>query len=182
MKGASGMTAGASAKQEDELNINERRDIAYHHKEWAAQRIAWVVMLLIVIAALLGLLGAPGWFGNATTSAADGSIEVEYERISRYNAPTEMIITVSPEFVDGDAIRLWIDAGYAESLVIETIVPEPDSAEVRPDGVVYTFNAGEASGPLQIVIHYKHDSYWRASGALGLVNGEPIEMSQVVMP
>jgi hypothetical protein len=176
------VSAGADAKASDELNINEERDIAYHRKEWRAQRFAWVVMLLLVIAALLGLLGAPGWLGTATTTAADGSIEIEYDRISRYHAPTELVIAVDPAFVEDSEIRLWIGAGYAESLSIDAIVPEPERAEVRADGVVYTFNVADASGPLQIVVHYEHDSYWRANGELGLANGEPVKMSQVVMP
>lgn len=176
------MSAGADARQADELRINEDRDIAYQRNEWVAQRIAWLVMLALVLAALIGLLGAPGVIGTERKAASDGSIGVEYDRISRFHAPTQLIIEVAPEFVEEGQIRLWLGEAYAGELSIESIVPEPDSAEVGPDGVVYVFLADDSGGPLQITIRYQHDNYWRAKGAIGLTNGERITFTQIVLP
>jgi protein-L-isoaspartate(D-aspartate) O-methyltransferase len=176
------MAAGSSASQELERRANEGRDIEYEQREWVAQRVAWVVMLLLVVAALLGLLGAPGLLGEARTTASDGSIKLEYDRISRFHAPTRLVIDVSPDFVDNGEIQLWVDAGYAEGLTIESIAPEPESTDLEPGRIVYTFTVSDPDVPLRISLRYVHDSYWRAEAAMGLVNGEPVTFSHIVLP
>jgi hypothetical protein len=176
------MAAGVSASQEEERLANVGRDIKYEQREWRAQRAAWVIMLLLVVAALLGLLGAPGLLGVARRSAADGSITVEYERISRFHAPAELVIEVSPDFVDNGEVRLWVDAAYVEGQSIDSIAPEPESSDLEPGRIVYTFTVSQADAPLRITFHYMHDSSWRSEAAMGLMNGEPVRFTQLVLP
>lgn len=54
---------------EAEHVLDEGRDIAYQRREWIAQRIGWVTIALLVVAALLGLLGS---VGPSATGTHDG--------------------------------------------------------------------------------------------------------------
>jgi hypothetical protein len=176
------MTASAESEQREKQLVNEGRDIAYERREWVAQRVAWVVMLLLVVAAILGLLGSSGLLGMASSTAPDGSIEVIRERVGRYHAPTELIIEVSPGAIEQGEVRVWLDADYADGLTIDSIMPEPESSELEPGRIVYTFPVSEPGAPLRITLHYEHDTYWRSEAEMGLVNGETVSFTHIVLP
>src|SRR4051794_34172037 len=66
---------------------------AFQRRFWAAQRIAWAVFALILLACLLGLLGRGGIFSMETIQSSGATIEIP--AISRWNAPDEMRVTLA---------------------------------------------------------------------------------------
>jgi len=61
---------------EAEQRLDHGLDIAYQQREWRVQRIGWVAMALIVVAALLGASGSAGPLATARATASDGSREL----------------------------------------------------------------------------------------------------------
>jgi hypothetical protein len=177
------MPTGQSDERTDELNIDEPRDAVFMRREWAIERISWVVMLAIVAATLAGLLGTPGFASTTHATTADGALSLEYGRIERHHAPTELIFEVAPGAVLNGEIRLWISRDYTDTLSVQTVFPEPESVEVESDRIVYVFAAGEAAdGPLTITIKHEHDGYWQQHGELGLVDGASLTFTQFILP
>lgn len=166
----------------DQHVTNLGEDISYQRREWVVQRVGWVVMALIVVAALFGLLGESGPFAEAELRAADGSLQVHHVRIAHHHAPAALTITVAPDLVEGGELRLWIDAAYARTLDIQSIIPEPESVEVGPERIVYTFAVADWKGSLTIVYHYEQESYWWKRGHLGIEGGAAVELVQFVFP
>jgi hypothetical protein len=158
------------------------RDIEFQDKEWTAQRIGWVLMVLIVLLAAVGLLGNSGPLARAEREAADGSLAVNYFRLDRHHGPGDLSIEVSPEFVQGGEIHLWLDQDFASRLEIMRVMPEPESVEIGPERVVYVFAVGEQGSPLTISFAYEHDGFWLEEGRLGLMNGEAVEFTQFLFP
>jgi hypothetical protein len=156
-------------------------DIEFERREWKVQRVAWVVMTLIIVAAAVGLFGN-GVFAEADKTAADGSVRVDYHRIARHHQPRTLAVDVSPQFVAGGEIRIWLGKEYVNELGLQNIIPEPESTEIEPDRVVYTFTAGEGEGPFTITFYYESDGVWRQTGRLGVVDGAEITFSQFVFP
>lgn len=70
-------------KHNQELEIDE--DLKLERNTWVVQRVSWVLMLLIAIAALLGFTGHGGLPGISSMKAetTTKSVVVEYERYLR---------------------------------------------------------------------------------------------------
>jgi len=67
------------------------QDMTFQRRAWVVQRIAWVVMLLIVVAAVLGLF-ATGPLSGTTAKTDDGVLTIEYGRFARHDAQTDLLI------------------------------------------------------------------------------------------
>lgn len=158
------------------------RAIGYQRNEWRAQRIGWAVMALLVLLALTGLLGGSGPLAEAEIEAADGSVRVRYLRLDHHHGPGELSVEIAPEFVEAGELRLWMDRSYLDGLNLETVVPEPERVELEAERAIFVFNVGEGRGQLTLTFTYHHDGYWWDVAKLGLINGDPVEFSQIVFP
>ncbi len=170
--------------REDQRSFDMGEDIAYQYREWTAQRIGWLVMALLVLAALLGLLGLGSMepLASAYHEAHDGSIGVEYMRLERHHAPARLVVEVAPKAALDGEVRLWLDADCLASLGLQSIVPEPDSVELGAERITYVFPVSEENGPMEITFQYEHDGFWRQDVQLGLVDGAFLEFSQFIFP
>ncbi|WP_347113872.1 hypothetical protein AAHB66_17875 [Leclercia sp. S52] len=61
--------------------------------EYNARRFGFVLLLLIIAAALSGLFSG-GYFSEATKTNAANSVQVEYQRFGRLQSPVELKITL----------------------------------------------------------------------------------------
>jgi hypothetical protein len=170
------------SNRDEEWGQDKGKDIDYQRREWHAQRIGWAVMVLLVLAALLGLLGGSGPYATARVESSDGSLEAHYMRLERHHAPGRLTVKVDPAFVEAGEVRLWLEADYAQVLEIQSIVPEPESTELGTDRVIYVFTVGDVAGETEITFSYEHDGLWRHQAQLGLENGAPVAFSQFVFP
>jgi hypothetical protein len=158
------------------------RAIEYQQREWTGQRIAWVVMTLLVVAAFLGLLGDTGPFAMAEAAAPDGSLQVSYTRLVHHHGPGTLTVQVAPTFVVEGEVRLHFEGDFVRGLGIQSVVPEADRVELVSDGVIYVFVTGGTDASLVIEFSYEQDDYWVQSGRLGVEGAEPITISQFVFP
>src|SRR5215213_1131462 len=96
------------------LEIDENYE--HHLRSWKFKRVAWGLMLLLLAAGLGGFLG-PGPFSKTKMQNSKG-MDVEYERIARYNAPTHFRITVP---AGKDPVNLSVNAAFLRKIDIEHI-------------------------------------------------------------
>jgi hypothetical protein len=95
-------------------------DLAFQRREWRIQRVGWVAIAALLLAALVGL------FGNgplSRASATDGPLHVEYERFAHARTLTTLRITLRE--LKGESVRLAIDREYLDAMPIELIRPLP---------------------------------------------------------
>jgi hypothetical protein len=105
-------------------SLEIRQDLDFQRREWRAQRIGWVVMALIALAALLGLTGN-GVLARATAGSPTDPLRLEYSRFDRLQSPSTLEVEIAGDSVEGQQIELLIDRGYVQGVLIEKIVPEP---------------------------------------------------------
>ena len=134
------------AKKADDLEISE--DMDFQHKEWNAERWGWIFMLIVTIAALLGLFGQ-GPLSSA--SAEKDALHVRYGRFERLLAASQFNVRLDEAGAQNGEIRLQIDQSLLEAYTVQNIVPEPDSAELAPDQYLYVFKTPQA-GPLPAIV------------------------------
>lgn len=116
----------------------EHRPAPFNERMWKIERVTWGVMAALILLALLGLLG-PGPLSDRVAGDRSGPIWVEYERFTRFEAPTELIVHLRPQ-PDQRQVRVWLARGYCDRIEIESVTPEPTASGITPEGIYYSFD------------------------------------------
>lgn len=131
--------------------------VAQHHafqrREWTAQRIGWVAMGLVVVAALLGLLG-PGPLSWTTATSADSLVEVRYQRFGHLEADDTITVVLAPTAVTGDSVDVELAQDWVRSVDISGITPEPMEQVATDYGVRLTL-ATEPGAEVDLQIAFR---------------------------
>jgi hypothetical protein len=157
------------------------QDLEFQRRSWTVQRIGWVVMALVIVAALLGLFG-PGPLSSATAGEQGGALWAEYRRFGRYASPSTLRIHLGTGAArDGEA-RVWLSREYLEGVRIQHITPEPDSVEAGLDRITYAFRVAEPGQPVAVTFHLELQQIGPTTGRVGLPDGPSLTFSQFVYP
>jgi hypothetical protein len=133
---------------------------------------------MIILAALAGLFGSGPL---SSTSVEDGSLQVNYDRTARFQAPTKLQIEVGPEQVANDTFSVQIDRSYLENFQIDSISPQPDTTRLTPDWIIYEFQVGEPGQPLTVNFHIQPDKFGLIRGTAAGQDQE-VRFSQFIYP
>ena len=162
-------------------DLQIREDPGFQRSFWAIERIGWVVIALILIAALLGLFGT-GLFSRTKAGDRSGPLWLEYNRFGRFQSPSTLRVYIGGRGKPEKIARIWVDQNYMKGIQIEQIIPEPDSVESVSDRLVYTFKLAKPNEPTEVTFYLKLEQIGSLSGKLGLVNGPAISFTQFVYP
>jgi hypothetical protein len=154
-------------------------DMGFQRWEWRVQRVGWVLMVLILVAAVLGFLGGPGFLNDMQWGNQGGSLLVEGRRIERHHRPTEMTVHLDKSAVKDGRVTFWIAESFLKKVKIESVMPEPLEMKRTADRVEMIF-AMEGEG--QVKLHVEPDSVGSAQGRMGIVGGGEVEVAQWVLP
>jgi hypothetical protein len=175
-------------KRIGDLEIAE--DIELERRTWTVEHIAWVAMVLILLAALAGIFGN-GPLSWASASSSDSNLVIEYQRFVRNQARSDLRIRIFPEAVEADrGARIWISREYLERSKIASIAPEPEHVESTPDGMIFTFLVPKQENDSVIHLRLDIETIGRIRGRVGLVRGaatqpqpnQIVAMSQFAYP
>ena len=169
----------SNIKRIGELDIDQDMDL--QRKDWKFQHAGRCVMLLLVIAALLGAFGQ-GWLARAEVGAKGDALWMEYDRIVRHRASTQLKLHLAPQAAANGTMRLWVQEDYLQSVSIESITPEPKKVVLEKEGLSYEFAATEPSQPILIVFDIKPEENGPRSGAIGIVGQKRHSFTQFVLP
>ena len=159
--------------------IEVDQDLDHARSLWRVQRFGWVVMLLIVIGAALGLFGhGPLADGQAR---AEG-LTLNYDRFARHGATSSLEAEIEPQALRGDTLTLWMTRKYLEGAELESVIPEPARVATRGDLVVFTFMTAERSRPTRITFKLRPDEYWSEHARAGIDGGESVSFRQFIYP
>ena len=161
--------------------IDIDQDMDYQWREWRAHRVAWVVFAVIIVAALLGLLGQ-GPLSKGRAGEPGSSLALEWERIDRYQAPTDMQIAVGPNMAQNGEIRLLLNHEFMERIEFVSFLPEPASAETGAEGIMWVFQVSDAVQPARIRLNFEHEVIGRTLGQARLNDGPALPFDMFVLP
>lgn len=162
-----------------DLEIDQ--DLDFERREWAVQRVGWVLMALVVVAALLGAFGGPGPLSSAVLDGGGSRpLRIEYERLGRLDHAT----TITARFAAdaGGSAAVWLDPAYHEAMLVEHVDPRPSRVVTHPDRVEYVFDTGGGGVPLNVVFHLSCERAGTVRGRIGRPGGEPVSFTQFVYP
>ena len=162
-------------------DIEVSQDIEHQRLEWKIERVCWVVMALVVFAALAGLLGH-GPLSRAEAGERGSALRAEYHRFERYQGPTAIRLHLGPGLGGGGQVRLWVARSFVENIELHHIDPEPLVVEAAGDRFVYVFRVTEAGRPTSVTYHYEPNRYGRMPVSLGIEGGPELAFRQFIYP
>jgi len=148
-------------------------DKAFEERWWGLMRMMWILMAVAIAG---GLSGACGRGPAARAHASQGGVEVQYERVARYQTPTRLTMTLPPS---SQARRLFVGDTLLDRIQLESVLPRPERTEAHRDGAILVFPAG--GEPARIVLVAQPASIGVETQRVGL-EGAPISFRQLVVP
>ena len=156
------------------------QDLEFERRAWIIERVGWILMLLVVIAALLGLFGH-GVLGYRSATAPNGSVTVEYEAVARKGGSTGLDISVrAPRHAD--AVVVLIADSYLRHVDVESITPEPSVVTGSGDAVRFEFPVAPGTDELLVRLQLRPDALGSIEGSVETPDGPPVRFSQFVLP
>jgi hypothetical protein len=168
-----------SSARKGGLELDE--DMTFQRRQFVVERVGWIVMLAIILAALLGVFGS-GPLSAATVEDRSAGVKLEYSRFARRSATTQLRIHVAPSAIEEHTILLRVGDEYLRRVDVESIFPEPERMMSDSGGLVAQVAVRAADRPAVITV----DVAPRESGTLVLElrvgSGAPITVRQLVYP
>ena len=116
----------------DEVEVGY--DAGFEHR-WSYVEVAGrAVMLLVVAAALLGLLGQ-GPFSHHSVSSAASRLTIDYEPIARFGNTTQLTLHAKPRSCD-QGMTIWLNSRMIEPMGLQDVEPRPFSSTPLADGML----------------------------------------------
>jgi hypothetical protein len=156
-------------------------DPDFQRRTWAFQRCGWVVIALILAAALLGLAGH-GPLSHAHQIQRDAPLALEYERFGRHGSESTIRLHLLPGSTRQGRARVRLDRAFYENVDALQVVPEPESSAADARWITLTFATEQPERPTVVVINYTPTCYGPLPGRVGLEGTEPIRFEQFIYP
>lgn len=151
------MAAAATETKPVEDSVSKVGDLAvgsdldFQRKWWRFSNGVWIVFSCLIVADLLGCFGR-GPLANASTSSADGSMAVKYERVERFSTPSILRIEFSPSAIHEGKVQLWASDSLVKPLGNQRIIPQPLTSVLEHGGISYTFQATSTPASVEFAL------------------------------
>jgi len=163
-------------------SIEISQDMKFQERSWRVQRAAWIVMLLITLAALAGLFG-DGFLARGSAGSPSSALGVNYARFTRLGSNSVLEAEIASASIASDStVRVWVDREWIDGYEILSITPEPETTELLADRAVYTFKFGPAAGKAKVKYSLDARVMGLARGRIGLDGGPSYHFSQFIYP
>ncbi|MFP5228316.1 MAG: hypothetical protein ACLGXA_11890 [Acidobacteriota bacterium] len=162
----------------NELAVGE--DIEFQRRWWRFEHIVWALFSLILLLDLSGLLGR-GPLAHARDKTADGAMNLQYDRVERFQTPAIVSIHFGANAVHNGHIELWVSQSIIKSLGNQRIIPQPASSVLTGDGILYTWPAGEHPDSAEFALESSHVGVQHFTLRLPVL-GDQLTERVVVMP
>ena len=155
----------------------------FRRRVWQAQRVAWALMALFLLGALVGLLGS-GPLSPTSVTSADGAVRVEYERFLRRDTRTTLRVHLRPANGEASTLALWLARPYLEAMKVDSVLPSPRRVQGAGDRITWGFevSAREPRELLTVTIHLLPEGSGMRWAGVGLEAGSGVRFRQWVYP
>lgn len=153
-------------------------DDAFTSREFTAESVGWLLLALVLVAAMVGALGS-GPLSSAQAASTSGRMTLDYQRITHQDADDHVVI----EIVSGtgtETVTIQLGGDWLEGLDLRQITPQAAEERGTPEGVDLTIPV-RGTGPVRVVLSFRLRSLGPARGVLR-ARGEEIRFTQFVLP
>ncbi|HEX4947899.1 MAG TPA: hypothetical protein VFZ34_14600 [Blastocatellia bacterium] len=168
-----------SAQSKSKQGLEIESDPVYQRRIWRLERISWVVIVLLLLAALLGMFG-DGVFSRGQISDANGTLHVEYERLARFSASIQLHLRA--QTTQPGETRLWVSQAYLDHMSVDAISPPPERVEMTTERQIYLYRSTQAGAMLDVIFHLRPQRMGRLRGAAGTDTGAQVSFQSFIYP
>lgn len=169
----------AVVEKQGNLDINQ--DLEFQYNAWKRQKIAWKILLLVLLSALLGLLG-DGPLSDAKKGEKTDKIWVEYQRLTRFQSLTKLKINLSQDTGNQGELRINLSQEYLQNNQIQQINPLPYYVETGQKHITYVFRQIQPPQPTTITFYLQPEQIGIINAEIKLPQAKPIKFKQIVYP
>jgi hypothetical protein len=162
-------------------DIDLDQDLELQEREWTLQRVGWVVMVLVIVAALLGAFGT-GPLSSASSGGSAEGFTVDYQRVVRHQGESRVTIHVNGDQVSEGQVEVWLGSDYVNAVRVTQISPEPEEVRLADERVVYVFNVDDPAELVTVNIDLVPQEMGWIPVDIGIVDGEDVSFHQVSLP
>lgn len=164
-----------------ESSLQAENDLTFQHRTWRIQRAGWVVFAIVVLAGLAGLFGG-GPLSHAEAGSQASGLRIEYERFTRLQASTELIIRIDSRLARGGELALVLSGAALRDFEMSSSLPPPNRTGIGPEAVILSFETAAQPGERAIVLRAKPQRPGRVSFQVGVRDGPAHAVSLWVYP
>ncbi len=149
---------GAAAVNDGELEVGY--DPTFESRWRHIEHGSHVFMILVVLAALAGLLGQ-GPLSHRTDKSGDGRLAVDFEPLARYGTTTQVTLHLSNslpgarnELEPTTPVNVIVTSQLVEPMGLQRVFPQPARTAAVGADISYTFNIppGKESAMIRFVL------------------------------
>lgn len=163
------------------LDLEQQQNQRTVRREWWVERVGWLLIAAVVIAALLGFLG-PGPLTHRRSESNDGRLIVEYYAVRRYSAPAELKVFFEEPSNDGTYVDLALSSPIIDAIELKSITPAPIESRLDKDRVVHRFAVADLTEHGKVIYRFDHESFGLLRGTITLLPDSQVELSQFICP
>jgi hypothetical protein len=168
---------GSDKKLNGEVAVGE--DLAFQRKWWKFERAVWIVFTLIVAADLAGAFGQ-GPLAKSNARAADGSIDLRYERMERVSTPSILTVEFGPSAIRNGKVSLYVSDSLVKNLGARRVVPAPQSSMIGNGGLSYTLPASALPASMEFELEPTRPGLSHVT--IQVAGAQPVTVSIFVFP
>lgn len=147
--------------------------------EYDVHRFGFVLLLLIIAAALLGLFSG-GYFSEATKTDAAKSVQVEYQRFGRLQSPLELKITLPGQ--SNAPVTVRIGGEYMARTQTDNIWPQPDEMHSEGGELVLVYQEAKPRQDFTVWLYSTPDQPGKTVTTVTLNNQPGLSFWQFIYP
>lgn len=149
-----------------------REDMGFQRTSWVAERVGWIVLTLLLLAALAGLFGH-GWLSKS--SIGNGALRADYDRFQRTTKVTAFRLNLKGS---GEP-KLTFGPRFQTGYEVVDIEPRPIQSSAGDKGLELQFASHEDS--LRVVVWAKPRTFGRMRFTLSS-GGAPLTIHAFIYP
>ena len=115
------------SKVNDEFAVGS--DLEFQIRWERFEGVVWILLTLLIVLSLAGVFGR-GPLAQAQLRAKDGSIDIKYERIQRFGAPSLIEINFPQASIHDGSVQLWASGSLLKPLGVQHVMPQPIRSEI----------------------------------------------------
>jgi hypothetical protein len=162
------------------MHLDRPNDKKFQRREWIFERVGWLFISAVLIAAMLGLLG-PGLLSSRTATTADGSLTLHYDRYVQQSVPLAFKMRFLGASQIDERVKLIISQDFLDRVSIASIVPTPEAVLSVSDGQAFVFRRTPSSD-WSVLFRFEFESPGTSACRIELEGKEGIAISQFVFP
>ena len=112
-------------------------------------------------------------------TGANGLV-VQYERLQRSSAPSELQVEAASSLVRGASLRIRMDQALVDGMEIDSVVPEPVRVEAGAGYTAFVFAVAPGEGA-RVRFRYRPATFGRCAGLVA-VAGTSVRVDQFIYP